>query len=175
MKDELGLKIRELRKKRKLSMQQLAARVGVNYTTIQRVETGKVSPSVVLLSDIAYVLGSSIVGLLEEKDSKFALIRSEDQPEVDSGTMTLRLLAPQGLIDETISVSLGIAKTGECIGKHQTRGYELAYIIRGRCIFKHGNKQCELKAGDVVYFDGREWHSVVCLEPLEFIALYFRR
>ena len=46
-------------------MQQLADMVGVNYTTIYRVETGKVSPSVVLLSEIAHRLGRSIVSLLE--------------------------------------------------------------------------------------------------------------
>ncbi len=175
MEHQLGLKIRELRQKRKLTMRQLAKMVGVNYTTIHRVETGKVSPSVVLLSDIAHILGSSIANLLEDKGAKLTLIRSEDQPQVDSGKMRLRLLIPQGLIDESISISLGNAQPGECIDKHQTNGFELAYIIRGRCVFKHGGRDYELKEGDVVYFDGREWHSVICIEPLEFIALYFRR
>lgn len=171
---QLGHKIRELRKKRKLTMQQLAEMVGVNYTTIYRVETGKVSPSVVLLSEIAHNLGSSIASLVEDKGAKLTLIRQEDQPEVDSGKMRLRLLVPQGIVDDTISISLGKANTGEFIGKHQTKGFELAYIIRGQCVFKHGGKDYELKEGDVVYFDGKEWHSVIALEPLEFIALYFR-
>ncbi len=119
-------------------------------------------------------MGSSVASLIEEKGAKLTIIRGNDQPEVDSGKMKLRLLVPQGLIDDKISISLGKADSGEFIDKHQTMGFELAYIIRGRCVFRHGGKDYELKEGDLVYFDGKVWHSVVALEPLEFVALYFR-
>ena len=111
-RSKLGRKIRELRKGIGLTMQQLAERVGVNYTTIYRVETGKVSPSVVLLSDIAHQLGHSILTLLQEERAQLTVIKSSEQPVVESEKMQLRLLVPKGLIDEQISISLGKARPG---------------------------------------------------------------
>lgn len=171
---QLGRKIRELRKERRLTMRELADLVGVNYTTIHRVETGQVSPSVVLLSEIAHHLGHSIVSLLKEDRSRLTVIRSQDQPVVKSDKMSIRLLVPQGLINDQISISLGKARVGEFVGKHTTEGFELAYIIRGKCVFTHGRDDHELLQGDLVYFDGRIAHSVVAAEPLEFLAIYFR-
>ncbi len=174
-RQQLGRKIRELRKERGITMQQLAELVGVNYTTIYRVETGKVSPSVVLLSEIAHHLGSSIVRLLEEKRGQLTLIKRADQPVVHSEKMSLRLLVPHGLIDDKISISLGKTNVGDVIGEHVTEGFELAYIIKGKCVFRYGGQDHEMGQGDLVYFDGRVWHSVVAIEPLEFLAIYFRQ
>jgi len=51
-------------------MSQLAERVGVSYITIFRIETGKVSPSVVLLSEIAHSLGEPIKCVLRTRSRK---------------------------------------------------------------------------------------------------------
>jgi quercetin dioxygenase-like cupin family protein len=155
-------------------MRQLADMVGVNYTTIHRMETGRVSPSVVLLSEIAERLGDSITNLLEDKKAKVTFIRKEDQPAVESAKMKLRLLVPQGLINDKISINFCEADVGEFVGEHQTAGFELPIILKGRCIFKYAGQDYEMKEGDLAYFDGNVSHSVVALEPLEFIALYFR-
>lgn len=170
----LGSKIRELRKDMGLTMQQLADLVGVNYTTIYRVETGKVSPSVVLLSDIAHHLGHSITSLLNEERHRLTIIRAEDQPLVESERMAIRLLIPKGIINEKISISLGKGSQGEIVDSHETPGYELSYVIRGKCVFKYGDTDHKLEEGDLVYFDGKIKHAVRALEPLEFLAIYFR-
>jgi transcriptional regulator with XRE-family HTH domain len=171
---KLGRKIREIRKELGLTMHQLASKVGVNYTTISRVETGKVSPSVVLLSDIAHYLGQSITSLLAQEPPRCRIIRSEDQPEIDSNKMALKLLVPRGVVDESFSISLGKGGPGEIVGLHETPGYEMAIIFKGRCIFRYGETDHELKSGDLVYFDGRVPHSVLAQEFLEFLAIYFR-
>ena len=171
---KLGRKIREFRKEIGLTMQQLAEKVGVNYTTIYRVETGKVSPSVVLLSEIAHQLGHSIVTLLQDERAQLTIIKSHEQPVVASEKMQLSLLVPKGLIDDRISISLGKAETGVFVDKHKTGGFELAYMLSGKCVFRYGNEEYELEEGDLVYFDGKVWHSVMATEPLEFLAIYFR-
>lgn len=170
----LGRKIREIRKGLGLTMRQLADLVGVNYTTIYRVETGKVSPSVVLLSDIAHHLGHSITSLLEAERPLCRVIRATEQPEIEANQMTLRLLLPRGVVDDAFSISLGKGGPGEIVGRHETPGFELAYILRGVCTFFHGKSTQELHPGDLVYFDGRVPHSVLAQEPLEFIAVYFK-
>ena len=64
--EDIGFRIRDLRKKKGLSMNQVADKVGVSYITIHRIETGKVSPSVVLLSEIADCLGEPITVFFEQ-------------------------------------------------------------------------------------------------------------
>ena len=172
--EDIGFRIRDLRKKKGLSMNQVADKVGVSYITIHRIETGKVSPSVVLLSEIASCLGEPITSFFEQGQGKCILIKAEGQTEIEAKKLKLKLLIPKGLIDDSISISMGRAKKGKCIDKHKNSGFELSYIMKGKCLFKYGNVEHELKKGDVIYFDGKTVHSVLALEPLEFLAIYFR-
>jgi transcriptional regulator with XRE-family HTH domain len=173
-KENLGRRIRAIRKELGLTMAQLAEQVGVNYATIHRVETGKVSPSVVLLSEIAHCLGQTVVSLLQDDTSRLHVIRATEQPLVESEKLAIRLLVPKGVINDRISLSLGQGQEGEIVSRHKTEGFELAYILGGKCIFTHGGQEVVLEKGDLVYFDGKMWHSVYALEPLEFLAIYFR-
>ena len=172
--DQIGFRIRDVRKKNGLTMSQLADRVGVSYITIYRIETGKVSPSVVLLSEIAHSLGEPINAFFERAQGKCILIKAEDQPEIDANKLNLKLLIPKSLINESISISIGRAKKGKCIDRHKNNGFEMSYIIKGKCLFKYGNEEHKMKKGDVIYFEGKTVHSVLALEPLEFLAIYFR-
>ena len=172
--NELGIRIREARKSMGLTQKQLADMVGVSYLTIYRVETGRVSPSVSLLSDIADCLRKSVTSFLRQEQGRLTLIREEEQAEIESDALKVRLLVPKGLISESISISLGKAKVGEFVGNHTNEGFELSYIIRGKCLFKHGANEYNMNPGDLVYFDGSVWHSVVALEPLEFLIIQFR-
>jgi DNA-binding XRE family transcriptional regulator len=171
---DIGFRIRDARKKNGLTISQLAYKVGVSYITIHRMETGRVSPSVVLLSEIAHCLGEPITAFFEQDQGKCTLIKAEGQQEIEAKNLKLKLLIPKGLIDDSISISIGRAKKGKCIDRHKNNGFELSYIMKGKCLFKYGNVEHELKKGDVIYFDGKTIHSVVALEPLEFLAIYFR-
>jgi len=172
--NKVGNKIREARKKAGLTMTALAKKVGVSYLTIYRIETGKVSPSVALLSEIAHCLNKPITSFFDEKRGEMTIIKSSEQPVAQSEKLAVRLLAPKGLINNQISISLGKAEKGEFVGRHKTNGFEFSYIIRGSCLFRYGNTDYKLEQGDLVYFDGGTWHSVTALEPLEFLAIYFR-
>lgn len=173
-KEQIGLRIRDVRKKIGLTMNQLADRVGVSYITIYRIETGKVSPSVVLLSEIAHSLGEPITAFFEQDQGRCILIKAEEQTEIEAHMLKLKLLVPKGLIDDSISISIGKASKGKCIDRHKNSGFELSYVIEGKCLFKYGNAEHEMKKGDVIYFDGKTAHSVFALEPLKFLAIYFR-
>jgi mannose-6-phosphate isomerase-like protein (cupin superfamily)/DNA-binding XRE family transcriptional regulator len=53
----IGERLMELRKKRKLSMRELAERSGANTSLISQVETGKTNPTVAKLQNLATALG----------------------------------------------------------------------------------------------------------------------
>jgi len=169
----VGKRIREIRKSVALSMKELAEKVGVNLLTIHRIETGKVSPSIALLSEIAYHLNYPISLLVAEEEKSVILIKGDAQPVIKSDKMDLKILAPRGALDDNFSITIGKAEKDEFISKHKNEGVELTYMIRGKNIFRYGNKKYELTEGDLLYHDGKDYHSVTALEPTEFLNIHF--
>jgi len=62
---QLGLRIRELRKVKNITQEQLAHAIGKDQQSIQRLEAGKINPSFFYLQEIAKGLGVSIHQILE--------------------------------------------------------------------------------------------------------------
>jgi transcriptional regulator with XRE-family HTH domain len=170
----IGNKIREARKQLGLNMKEFARRVGISYQTLYRVETDKMSPSVVLLSDIAHQLNKPLVHFFED-NSKITIVRAGTAPTVESEKMKLDLLMPKGVIDPKISVHLGETPGGEFISEHSHTGFELAYQIQGSTLFQYGKDECKINEGDLLYFDSSVTHSVTALGPAKFLTIYFRK
>lgn len=169
----VGNKIRMARKKLGLSMKDFARKVGISYLTLYRVEKDKVSPSVALLSEMAHHLGEPITNFFK-KDASPTIVRSGAAPKLESGKMSLELLMPKGVVSDKISVTLGRAEPGEFVSKHSHKGFELTYHLRGTILFTYKGREYRIEAGDTLYFDASVEHSVVALEPHEFLSVYFR-
>lgn len=72
--DELGPRIRQLRRRQGLTIQEVAKRAGVSRTSLSQIETGVANPSISTLTKIAEALGVWIGGLF--------LAGPEDVPRV---------------------------------------------------------------------------------------------
>jgi transcriptional regulator with XRE-family HTH domain len=64
--DNIGKRIRETRKQKKLTQDQLAAVLGTTKAAISRYETGARHPSYAQLSEISNALGVSVLDLLQD-------------------------------------------------------------------------------------------------------------
>lgn len=98
----LGVRLKELRMAKKLSLQDLADKVGASKAHIWELETGRSkNPSIVLLSEIAKALGVSVAVLIEETGPDEAT----DEPQLVAMYRELKDLsaedreAIQGVID----------------------------------------------------------------------------
>lgn len=63
---KLGLKVRELRLSKSLSQTDLAFKIGKDQPSINRLEKGKINPSILYLLEIANGLEIPVSKLLEE-------------------------------------------------------------------------------------------------------------
>jgi transcriptional regulator with XRE-family HTH domain len=171
--EEVGIRIRDIRKRLGISMKELADKVGVSYLSIYRIEKGKVSPSTLLLSKIADALSYPISSFFVTSNSKVIHIKGHERPMIQSRNLNLRILAPRGAIDESISIIAGHAQKGIFVSRHKNEGFELTYVIRGSCLFKHGGKEYKLEEGDLIYFDGSVPHSVKASEGHDFLGIHF--
>jgi DNA-binding XRE family transcriptional regulator/quercetin dioxygenase-like cupin family protein len=171
-KREIGTKIRIERKKNRLTLKQLANKVGISPITLQRIETGKSSPSVVLLSEIAQNLKKSIHSFLEERDPPFIYIKRKNQRAISSPMLKIKIIGPRKMIKNNIVVTYGELKKGKKIDSHVNRGIEFNYNIEGKAELKLNGQSYYMEAGDSSAFDARLEHSVTALEKLKFFGIY---
>ncbi len=172
--EKVGTKIRIERRKSGFTLVQLARKVGVSPITLQRIETGKSSPSVALLSEIAQNLNKSVVSFVQEIDKPLIHIKSKNQQTMSSPALKIKVVGPRKMITNNIVVTYGELKKGKEIDAHSNPGVEWAYIIEGRCEHKQNGQSFILEAGDSVSYNARAEHSVFALEKLKFIAVYVK-
>ena len=64
--------IKQRRKERKMSQQELAALIGVSQSTLSRIETGELRVTLAFLSEVATALDLTIEALYQDKDHAHA-------------------------------------------------------------------------------------------------------
>jgi quercetin dioxygenase-like cupin family protein len=153
-------------------MKQLADKVGVSVLSIQRIETGKISPSVVLLSEIAYQLHHPLIAFISG-EQEVLVFKGSERDVIKSGKLTLNVVAHRGEVNEGVSITVGKSGAGQIIDRHKNDGHEFTYVIKGKQILKYGNHEYRLEPGDAVYHNGKDWHSVIALGSSEFLNIHF--
>ncbi len=107
---EFGQRLRNLRKQKNLSQRDLAARVGIDFTYLSKIEGGRLDPpSEVIIQRIAQVLEADEDELINlagkvPKDLKAVLEESPQAVEL------LRVLSERKLPDETYRRMLDLAR-----------------------------------------------------------------
>jgi quercetin dioxygenase-like cupin family protein len=170
---DIGMKIREIRTRLGLSIRELAERVGISYLTMQRIETDRISPSVVVLAKISACLSFPLHGFLSETKRAVVHVKTENQNVVKTRTMLLKLVGPKGVVNDNISIVHGKAEKGKLVGRHKHPGFELAYVLKGRALHKQGGNVYEMSDGDLIFFDAGQSHEVIALELHEWLGVQF--
>lgn len=164
--------IRKERRNSGLTLKQLAQKVGISPLTLQRIETGKSSPSIVLLSEIAQNLKKSIFSFIQDDSIPFLHIKRKSQRTVSSSSLKIKLIGPRKMIANNIIVTYGDLKKGKAVDPHINSGIEWTYVIDGKCIFKLGDQSLLIEAGDSLSYDAKLEHSVIAQERLKFFNIY---
>ncbi len=174
--EKIGPKIRLERKKMGLSLEQLAHKVNISPMTLQRVETGKSSPSVVLLTEIANHLNKSILSFLEESGTQKLpiCIKQKNQLSISSPMLRIKVIGPRKMIADNIVVTYGELKKGKSVDLHSNPGKEFSYVIEGKCEFRQNNQGILLEPGDSIFHDATREHSILAIEKLKFFSIYIK-
>jgi transcriptional regulator with XRE-family HTH domain len=171
----LGAKIRKERKARNLTLRDLASKCGVSTMTLQRIETGTASPSVAVLAQIAQQLLRPIDFFIKDENPNIRIIRKQSAETVVGPKMALKMLAPMGMIDDSIMINVGETKAGLFIDAHTEDGYSFVYLLEGGCILEYDGVKYEAGQGDAIFFNARLPHSVMAVgETHKFIDIFFK-
>jgi transcriptional regulator with XRE-family HTH domain/predicted Fe-Mo cluster-binding NifX family protein len=156
----LGLKLRELRTKRKFSLRALAERSGLNVNTLSLLENGKTSPSVSTLHQLAMALNIPIAKFFEVEpvEKHVVFTPHSDLPENAGITHIQNLgidLAGNALQQFLITLKPG-AGSGDQMIVHT--GHEFVYCLSGKVHYRINKEYYVLQAGDSLVFEAHIPH-----------------
>lgn len=154
----LGLRIRDLRKRRGLSLATLSARSGVSISMLSAVERGQKAPTILVLSQIATALDTSIARLADEETSpRVVLQRADNQRLINNPEgWERRTLSPvlPGVEFELIRNTLAPGLDAGTFPPHRPGSREYLAVERGCLTVTLAGTEYVLGSGDSLYHDG---------------------
>ena len=151
----LGLRIRERREARGLTLRGLAARSGVSPSMISDIERGTKSPTISTLALLSTALDTPITELLEDSPAvprRFFITRAVDRDvSVDrpSGTIREGLCAsPRGSRVKFLRYTVPAQTMAGPFLAHASGTIEYVHVLSGAIRVVFGDDALHLKAGD---------------------------
>ncbi len=173
---ELGPKLKEIRRQKGLTMQQVADQAELSKSFISQIESGSATPSIAALKKIGDALGIPLAAIFEEgqedsRDHRFdEPEREEDEVRVvrhdrrkrvalpGRASMT-ELLTPD--VQRRLEVLLDVQEPGdESNGEPYTHtGEEFGFVLEGTYEVTVADRTYVLEAGDSIYYPSRLPHA----------------
>lgn len=167
----LGQTIRQARKAKGWSLKTFSEKIGISIMTLQRIETGQVSPSVKLMVEIAYHLGRPITDFVQDKERTLVRIKVNRIKTTETEAAVTQAIFPEGTIEDKMSLNLVELKAGQD-GAWETDDYYKGYhLMEGKATLEFEERKVNFKAGETVYFDARFRHRLTSPEGAKAVVV----
>lgn len=158
----VGVQLREKRKTRGLSLDELAVASGVSRAALSQIELFKSNPSLGVLWKIAIGLGIPFSELIGGQGQGVSVLRRSDAQVLRSsdGKMESRPLSPAGSNPWVELYELRLAaRASHSSDPHAAGTREILVVLSGTLNLRVANEVYELAAGDSVSFRADETHA----------------
>ena len=158
---EIGTRIRALRRQKGLTLNELAAKCDLSVSFLSQVERGITSPSIVSLYAICRVLGIPVSQILAEPSPPASLITPADRQlpiRIASSAVSYRYLsgAFEGRILEVL-INEFPPNHRHPLATHE--GEEFGYVLAGHLILRIEDQAFPLGPGDSFHFPSIRPHG----------------
>jgi transcriptional regulator with XRE-family HTH domain len=157
---QLGKKIRDLRLRRGMTVQQLAHASSLSKGFISQVENDRTSPSLATLSDLARALETSVAYLVVEEERMPYVVRAAERPRIPFAGEASQVEVLSAQPKRNLEVLMAELPAGVPAGdqRHYHHGEECIVCLEGRVCMTCGDQIIQLEPGDSCHFDGRVPH-----------------
>ncbi|MBP1326447.1 transcriptional regulator with XRE-family HTH domain [Leucobacter exalbidus] len=160
--NELGARVRQLRKLRHMNQQQLAERAGVTPGFLSQLERGKTGATVATARRLASALGIRFTQLFDTDHSDTVLLRARDLPELGlTEGYSKRLLSPPAHPNvEIYSITLQPGQSSGEANYVYGDADEFLMCTHGRLSVTIGSDEHQISEGDVLQFRSSSPHRM---------------
>jgi len=162
---DVGMRLKELREARNISMRGLAAASGLSANALSMIERGKTSPSVSTLYKLADALGVPITAFFGSGNEKSQVIfvKADQRVRVPFSRGVWEGLGGEQFTGRVEPFLLTL-ESGASSGRHSMvhSGHEFVFCLRGRISYEVEDQHFLLEAGDSLLFAARlqhRWHN----------------
>ncbi|SJZ59538.1 helix-turn-helix domain-containing protein [Anaerorhabdus furcosa] len=157
---DIGHRIKQLRTKNNLTLEELASRCELTKGFLSQLERNLTSPSIQTLEDIAEALGTTMAKFFqEEKDEKIVFGIDDYFVDERDGSI-VNWIVPNAQKNEMEPILLELSENGESQLVLPHEGEEFGYVLSGRIRLIKGEskKGISIKKGETFYIKGNEQH-----------------
>lgn len=178
---QISNKIKEVRKQKNITVQELANKADVSKGLISQIENNRTVPSLPVLMNIIHSLSLDMNDFFKDivkpkKSAPKVIIKNAKdyqlfEKEVAKGFVYKRIMT-RNLQSGPADIVLLELKKGAHRGKMvKTEAYEYKYVIKGKVEYLIEGKKHVLHEGDSLFFDGRLGHNLSNIGDSEAVML----
>lgn len=152
----IGPKVRQLRRQKNLSLQQLAERAGLSAAAIHKIERNGMVPTITTLMKLSAALNRSVAFFVDEEQTEPAvLVRADGRKPVFTSKERLDLAGISGPYGQFFMAgAVATIEAGADSGPKRMEhpGEELIFMLDGTVCFEVEGEEYTLRRGDSLHF-----------------------
>lgn len=159
----IGVRIRELRLARNMTLQALGGITGLSPSMLSLVERGRASPSIGSLIVISNALGVTMSEIIvsEPPPDEKLVVRAKDQQIVETAQHVIRRVLRE---DRNRGVAVALNEyqphTGSAEKPLAHDGFEYGFILEGKLTVEVDGISYPLESGDLISYSSRRPHRM---------------
>jgi transcriptional regulator with XRE-family HTH domain len=169
--DAVGPRLKELRQRRDITLNELAEETGISISTLSRLEGGLRRPTLEQLLPLARSYGVTLDELVDATPTGDPRVNLMPLPTNNGRTILPLSRRPGGI--QAYKFILPAGTDGEEPDLRTHDGYDWAFVLSGRLRLVLGEHDLILEPGEAAEFDTRtpHWFGATSAGPVEFLSL----
>ena len=169
--DAVGPRLKELRQRRDITLNELAAETGISISTLSRLEAGLRRPTLEQLLPLARAYSVTLDELVDAPPTGDPRINLRPIPTDDGRTILPLSRRPGGI--QAYKFILPAGHDDDRPDPRTHEGYDWAFVLNGRLRLVLGEHDLILEPGEAAEFDTRtpHWFGATSSGPVEFLSL----
>lgn len=169
--DAVGPRLKQLRRRRDITLNDLAEETGISTSTLSRLEAGLRRPTLEQLLPLARAYGVTLDELVDAPPTGDPRINLRPLPTSDGRTILPLTRRPGGIQAYKFVLPAGRDDAEPDLRTHE--GYDWAFVLNGRLRLVLGEHDLILEPGEAAEFDTRtpHWFGATSSGPVEFLSL----
>lgn len=167
----VGPRLKDLRRRRDITLSDLAEVTGISTSTLSRLEAGLRRPTLEQLLPLARAYGVTLDELVDAPPTGDPRVNLRPIPTGDGRTILPLTRRPGGIQAYKFVLPAGRDDAEPALRTHE--GHDWAFVLNGRLRLVLGDLDLILEPGEAVEFDTRtpHWFGATSAGPVEFLSL----